>query len=266
MFPGGSRWVQQTQPRCRFVWDWLHLLHPSRPHRGRVGTKRPSPGAGLCGASRLCCTQAAPTGGGWVQKHTALGPGCVGLAASAAPEPPPPGAGGYNKSSPGAGLCGAGRLCCTQAAPTGGEWVQNPAPVPVCVGLASSAAPRPPHRGRVGTTNPAPGPGCGGLALAAAPEPPPPGAGGHKIQPRCRVVWGWPPLLHPSRPHRGRVGTKRPSPGAGLCGAGRLCCTQAAPTGGGWAQKHTAPRPVCAELAAGLLHRRRMMKKRRRKG
>ena len=105
----------------------------------------------------------------------------------------PAGAGGYNKSSPGAGLCGTGFICCTQAAPTGGGWVQNPAPVP----------------------------GCVGLALAAAPEPPPPGAGGYKkTQPWGRVVWGWPPLLHPSRPHRGRVGTKTHSPAASLCGTG----------------------------------------------
>ena len=179
----------------------------------------------------------------------------------------PAGAGGYNKPSPGAGLCGTGFICCTQAAPPGAGGHKKPALGPGCVGLAASAAPRPPPPGAGGHKKPALEPVCGGLALAAAPEPPPPGAGGHKnTQPWGRVVWGWPPLLRPSRPHRGRVGTKTHSPGAGLCGAGRLCCTQAAPTGGGWAQKHTAPRPVCAELAAGLLHRRRMMKKRRRKG
>ncbi len=249
------------------MWDWPWLLRPNRPHRGRVGTKRPSPGAGLCGAGRLCCTQAAPTGGGWVQqtqprgrfagdwlhllhpsrptgggwvqKDPALGPGCVGLAASAAPRPPPPGAGGHKKTQP---------------------WGR------VVWGWPPLLRPNRPHRGRVGTKRPSPGAGLCGTGRLCCTQAAPPGASGYKIQPRGRFVWDWPPLLHPGRPHRGRVGTKRPSPGAGLCGAGRLCCTQAAPTGGGWAQKHTAPRPVCAELAAGLLHRRRMMKKRRRKG
>ena len=98
----------KIQPWSQFVGDWPRLLHPGRPHRGRVGTKRPSPGAGLYGAGRLCCTQAAP-----------------------------PGAGGYKKT-----------------------------------------------------------------------------------QPWGRVVWGWPPLLHPGRPHRGRVGTKTHSPAASLCGTG----------------------------------------------
>ena len=188
----------------------------------------------------------------------------------------PAGAGGYNKSSPGAGLCGTGFICCTQAAPPGasgykiqprGRFVwgwppllhpsrphrgrvgtTNPAPGPVCVGLAASAAPKPPpqkpsnrpHRGRVGTKS-SPGAGCVGLASSAAPKPPPPGAGvknqpwsrvvstqaappgasGYKkTQPWGRVVWDWPPLLHPSRPHRGRVGTKTHSPAASLCGTG----------------------------------------------
>ena len=210
---------------------------PKPPHRGRVGTKS-SPGAGLCGAGRLCCTQAAPTGGGWVQQTQPRGRFVWGWPPLLHPSRPHRGRVGYNKPSPGAGLCGAGRLCCARTAPTGGGWAQNPAPGPVCVGLASSAAPKPPPPGAGGHKKPALEPGCVGLAASAAPRP----------------------------PHRGRVGTKRPSPGAGLCGTGRLCCTQAAPTGGGWAQKHTAPRPVCAELAAGLLHRRRMMKKRRRKG
>ena len=159
---------------------------------GAGGYNKPSPGAGLCGTGFICCTQAAPPGAGG-HKKPALEPVCVGLALAAAPEPPPPGAGGYKKTQPRCRFVWDWPPLLHPSRPTGGEWVQNPAPGPVCVGLAASAAPR----------------------------PPPPGAGGYKkTQPWGRVVWGWPPLLHPSRPHRGRVGTKTHSPAASLCGTG----------------------------------------------
>ena len=119
-------------------------------------------------------------------------------------------------------MCGTGPGCCARTAPTGGGWVQkDPAPGPVCVGLAASAAPKPPPPGAGGYNKPSPGAGLRGTGFICCTQAAPPGAGGYKkTQPWGRVVWGWPPLLHPGRPHRGRVGTKTHSPAASLCGTG----------------------------------------------
>ena len=196
---------------------------------GAGGYNKPSPGAGLCGTGFICCTQAAPTGGGWVQKHTALVPVCVGLASSAAPKPPPPGAGGHKNTQPRGRFVWDWLHLLHPSRPHRGRVGIKNQPWSQFVGdWPWLLRPNRPHRGRVGTKRPSPGAGlCGAGRLCCTQAAPTGGGWVQQTQPWSQFVGDWPWLLHPSRPHRGRVGIKNTQPrGQFVRNWLRGCCTE----------------------------------------